>query len=146
MLRGWNHSGFNIHRNQRVPPGQREDMERLAQYIIRNRFSVEKMRPNSSGDSIFYRSAMNPKSGRNFEVFSPCDFIARITQHIPDKSFQLVRYYRWHSNKMRGQRPIWFPSTMEMSASSFKLRASAPEGRTRFPMSRREQRRIERES
>jgi hypothetical protein len=40
----------------------------------------------------------------NFEVLSPCDFIARITQHIPDKSFQLVRYYGWYSNKMRGQR------------------------------------------
>jgi len=40
----------------------------------------------------------------NFEVFTPCDFIAAITQHIPDKSFQLVRYYGWYSNKMRGQR------------------------------------------
>ena len=30
--------------------------------------------------------------------------IAAITQHIPDKSFQLVRYYGWYSNKMRGQR------------------------------------------
>jgi hypothetical protein len=79
-------------------------MERLAQYIIRNPFSVEKMQPNSSGDSIIYRSGMNPKIQRNFEVFSPCDFIARITQHIPDKSFQLVRYYGWYSNKMRGQR------------------------------------------
>ncbi|MBM4144521.1 MAG: hypothetical protein FJ225_13170, partial [Lentisphaerae bacterium] len=34
----------------------------------------------------------------------PCDFIAAITQHIPDKNFQLVRYYGWYSNKMRGQR------------------------------------------
>jgi hypothetical protein len=50
------------------------------------------------------RSAMNPKIQRNFEVFTPCDFIAAITQHIPDKSFQLVRYYGWYSNKMRGQR------------------------------------------
>jgi hypothetical protein len=47
---------------------------------------------------------MNPKIQRNFEVFTPCDFIAAITQHIPDKSFQLVRYYGWYSNKMRGQR------------------------------------------
>ena len=36
--------------------------------------------------------------------FTPCDFIVAITQHIPDKSFELVRYYRWYSNKMRGQR------------------------------------------
>ncbi len=60
-------------------------------------------RSNPDG-SIIYRSGMNPKIQRNFEVFSPCDFIARITQHIPDKSFQLVRYYGWYSNKMRGQR------------------------------------------
>src|SRR5450756_819380 len=57
-----------------------------------------------AGGSIIYRSGMNEKIHRNFEVFSPCDFIARITQHIPDKSFQLVRYYGWYSNKMRGQR------------------------------------------
>jgi len=104
MLCGWKHSGFNIHRSQRVPPRNREDMERLAQYIIRNPFSVDKMQPNSSGHSIIYRSGMNPKIQRSFEVFSPCDFIARITQHIPDKSFHLVRYYGWYSNKMRGQR------------------------------------------
>ena len=47
---------------------------------------------------------MNKKIGRNFEVFTPWDFIAAITQHIPDKSFQLVRYYGWYSNKMRGRR------------------------------------------
>ena len=72
-------------------------------------FAVEKMqvtepnRANPDG-SIIYHSGMNPKIQRNFEVFSPCDFIAAITQHIPDKSFQLVRYYGWYSNKMRGQR------------------------------------------
>ena len=40
----------------------------------------------------------------SFQIFTPCNFIAAITQHIPDKSFQLVRYYGWYSNKMRGQR------------------------------------------
>ena len=31
-------------------------------------------------------------------------FSAAITQHMPDKRFQMVRYYGWYSNKMRGQR------------------------------------------
>ena len=78
-------------------------MERLAQYISRNSFSVDKMPPNSSGNAIIYRWGINPKIQGNFEVLSPCDFIARITQHIPDKRFQLMRYDRWYSNKMRGQ-------------------------------------------
>ena len=47
---------------------------------------------------------MNAKIKRNFQVFTACDFIAAITQHIPDKRFQMVRYYGWYSNKMRGQR------------------------------------------
>jgi Zn finger protein HypA/HybF involved in hydrogenase expression len=104
MLLGWRHSGFNIHRSRRIAPSSREDLERLAQYIIRNPFSLEKMHPNDTGDAIIYRSGLNPKIRRNFQVFEPCDFIAAITQHIPDKSFQLVRYYGWYSNKMRGQR------------------------------------------
>ena len=40
---------------------------------IHHPFSIDKMQPNSSGDSIIYRSGMNPKIGRNFEVFSPCE-------------------------------------------------------------------------
>jgi len=79
VLRGWTHPGFNIHRSQRVPPGNREDIERLAQYIIRNPFSADKIQPNRSGDSIIYCSGMNPKIQRNFEVFSPCDCTACIT-------------------------------------------------------------------
>ena len=72
-------------------------------------FAVEKMqvspanRANPDG-SIIYCSGLHPKIQRNFELFTPCDFIAAITPHIPDKSFQLVRYYGWYSNKMRGQR------------------------------------------
>ncbi|MGA1825299.1 MAG: transposase [bacterium] len=27
-----------------------------------------------------------------------------ITQHIPEKSFQMIRYYGWYSNKTRGMR------------------------------------------
>jgi hypothetical protein len=79
MLCGWKYSGFNIHRSQLVPPRNRENMEWLAQYIIRTQLSVDKMQPNRFGHSITYRSGMKPKIQRNFKVFSPTDFIARIT-------------------------------------------------------------------
>jgi hypothetical protein len=41
---------------------------------------------------------------KNFEVYPPEEFLAAITQHIPEKSFQMVRYYGWYSNKSRGIR------------------------------------------
>ena len=38
----------------------------------------------------------------NFQTFSALDFIAAITQHIPERLSQMVRYYGWYSNRMRG--------------------------------------------
>jgi hypothetical protein len=32
------------------------------------------------------------KNKKNFEIFDAEEFIARITQHIPEKSFQLDRF------------------------------------------------------
>jgi hypothetical protein len=41
---------------------------------------------------------------RNFQVFSALDFLAEVTQHIPDKGEHLVRYYGWYSHRQRGLR------------------------------------------
>ena len=54
-------------------------MEELAQYILRNPFSVEKMTLESPTDTVIYRSRLNAKINRNFEVFSATDFLAAIT-------------------------------------------------------------------
>ena len=51
------------------------DLEDLAQYILRNPFSVEKMTLESPGDLVIYRSRLNAKINRNFEVFAPTDFL-----------------------------------------------------------------------
>jgi len=102
VLYSWKHSGFNLHAGEQVPPEAKADLEDLAQYILRNPFSVEKMTIESPGDIVIYRSRLNAKIKRNFEVFTPTDFLAAITQHIPDKGAQMVRYYGWYSNKKRG--------------------------------------------
>ena len=39
---------------------------------------------------------------RNFQVFDPLDFLAEVTQHIPDPGEHLIRYYGFYSNKSRG--------------------------------------------
>jgi Putative transposase len=54
---------------------------------------------------VTYRSKMTfGKNKKNFSISTTDEFIAAITQHIPDKSFQLVRYHGWYSNRMRGER------------------------------------------
>ncbi|MCP3890802.1 MAG: hypothetical protein GY702_18310 [Desulfobulbaceae bacterium] len=98
-------SGFNVHNQVRIKPDDDQGMKNLAQYIIRNTFFLEKLKYQTGDSSVIYRSKMtHGKNKRNFQVFSPLEFIASITQHIPEPSFQLVRYYGWYSNRMRGDR------------------------------------------
>jgi len=44
------------------------------------------------------------KNKKNFQIDTAEEFIAAITQHIPEKAFQMVLYYGWYSNKSCGLR------------------------------------------
>jgi hypothetical protein len=100
----------------RIKRADEEGRERLSRYILRNTFSIEKMTYVEETGHVIYQSKMTPlhgvawkrrrngKNRKNFEVYKADAFIAAITQHIPQKSFQMVRYYGWYSNKSRGMR------------------------------------------
>jgi len=70
--------------------------------------SVKKITCNAATGAVIYKSKKTPRKSKdgqkNFQVFAACEFIAVITQHIPEKSFQLVRYYGWYSNRGQGDR------------------------------------------
>lgn len=84
---------------------EEKGMKNLAQYINRNTFSLEKLKYDKKTKSVMYRSKIaHGKNKKNCEVFSPLEFIADITQHIPEPSFQLVRYYGCYSNRIRGDK------------------------------------------
>ena len=103
-LLGWKHSGFSVYNGKPIKRNDSAGLQRVAQYIIRNPFSEQKMTYNEANGTVIYRSRMHAKTKRNFEIFSAEDFIAAVTQHIPDKGFQMVRYYGWYSNRARGER------------------------------------------
>ena len=99
------HSGFSVHNAVRVARDDYEARERVAQYIVRNAFSVENIIYNDKTGAVIYKSKMTHiRDRKNFAVYTAEEFIASITQHIPEKSFLMVRYYGWYSNKKRGMR------------------------------------------
>ena len=100
----WKHSGFNLFRGDPVAGTHRAELEDLAQYILRHSFSVQKMTYIAHSSRVIYHSRLNPTTRRNFEVFTATDFLAAITQHIPEKGAQTVKYYGYYSNKARGHR------------------------------------------
>ena len=65
---------------------------------------------------------------RNFQVFDPLDFLAEVTQHIPDPGSHLVRYYGGYSNKTRDQR-----AQRQPTPGGTGIPARSPSAPTPFP-------------
>ncbi len=118
QMRSWKHSGFSVDTSVALDAGDTAGLQRVAAYMIRCPFSLDRILSISDDGKVVYRAEKAecqpfPALGdvkllrgisRNFEVFDPLDFLAEITQHIPDPGMQMLRYYGWYSNKARGRR------------------------------------------
>lgn len=101
-LMDWRHSGFSVHNVVKIARDDHEARERVVQYIIRNAFSVSDIIYNDKTGAVIYKGKMtHGKDRKNFGVYTAQEFIASITQHIPEKSFQMMRYYGWYSTTRR---------------------------------------------
>ena len=93
-------SGSSVHNKVVIHAGDEQGIEKLAQYIIRNTFSLIKLNIVEKTGTIIYHSKMSHGGNkRNFLLF-----IAAVMQHIPERLVQMVRYVGGYSNRMRGDR------------------------------------------
>jgi hypothetical protein len=103
QLLAWTHSGFSLDAGEKpVAPHDVEGRKRLAEYLLRAPFSLEKITWNESTGKVIYRSKRSWHTKRNFQIFEAVDFLAATVEHIPPKGQQMVRYYGLYSNKSRG--------------------------------------------
>ena len=76
-LLSWKHSGFHIDGGEKpVAPGDTKGRQRLAEYLLRAPFSLQKIHWNPKTHTVLYRSRHSWKTKRNFEVFKATDFLA----------------------------------------------------------------------
>jgi len=131
-MRRWNHSGFSVHKDVRLEAGDTAGLAKLTQYIARCPFAQARMVKVTPEGKVLYRADHHnplpfPKwralptertLTRNFEIFDPLDFLAQVTQHIPDKGQHLIRYYGRYSNKTRGCQAKPDPASAITSSSA----------------------------
>ena len=118
QMQSWKHSGFSVRKKVFLPAGDTAAIEKLVQYIARCPFSLARMVDVTDDGKVVYCSEhqncqrfpmpadSNLKNvvNRNFQIFDPLNFLAEVTQHIPNEGEHLIRYYGWYSNKKRGMR------------------------------------------
>jgi len=92
------HTGFSAWWGEQIPPGDEGYRLFLARYIDRG--PVVSSRIEIDGDIVTYRTEKDQLT----HEFSPLEFLARITPHIPNKWESTVRYYAHYSHRARGAR------------------------------------------
>ena len=103
-LLAWRHSGFSVHNAVRVRAHDSDGRKRLAQYMLRAPFALEKMTYDAGNGMVIYRSHLHKSLKRNFQLMTGVEWLELLCRHIPDRFEHLVRYMRWYSNRCRGER------------------------------------------
>lgn len=103
QLLDWKHSGFSLDAGDKpIAADDVEGRRRLAEYLLRAPFSLEKITWNETTGKVIYRSSRSWRTKRNYQVYTGTDFLAAAVQHIPPRGQQTIRYYGLYSNKRRG--------------------------------------------
>ena len=102
----WRHSGFSVHNRIRSKAADAKGRQRLARYMIRCPFALEKMRYDKKSAMMIYRSKLHATLKRNYQLMPALKWLRMLMNHIPDKYEHLVRYYGYYSNRSRGARRL----------------------------------------
>jgi hypothetical protein len=79
--------------------------------MARPPLTPERMLLADQNDQIIYRAnTIHPRHQANFRVFTPPDFLAELSAHIPDPHEKTTLYYGWYSNRSRGYRKQQAPN------------------------------------
>ena len=76
------------------------------------------------GQKAVYRSCMNPSLGRDFEAMDPLEWLARMTDHIPDPGRHRTHFHGFYASRVRAQRRKADPSGLAAEPAPAKRRCS----------------------
>ena len=101
----WPHSGFAVHNDVKILPGDRDGLMDLSKYLARPPIALSRMRYGGTNDPLVYIRLKRPhwRTGRREISFEPLEFLARLVQHIPPLNFKAWRQYGAYSAVVRAR-------------------------------------------
>ncbi len=102
-MRGWTHSGFGVHHAVRLDADDRAGRERLAHYMLRCPFSLDRMIRVTEQGTVIYLA--EKKAGRRFPVAGEPRSVRRRQPQLP--SLRRPGLTSTSSRNPRPAEPVW---------------------------------------
>jgi hypothetical protein len=111
-LLAWRHPGFSAFVGEPIPPENTKAIEDMAGYVVRNPLSLKRLVYVDGQQAVIYRALKpNPSLGQNFVAMDPLEWLARLSDHIPDPGKHRTLSYGHYANRVRGERAAKQPGT-----------------------------------
>ena len=95
--------GFSAHVGEPIATEDTRAIEDLAGYVVRNPLSLKRLVYLDGQQAVIYKGLKhNPTLGRNFETMDPREWLARMTDHIPDSGKHRTLFYNYYANRACG--------------------------------------------
>ncbi len=116
-LMAWRRPGFSAFVGEPILPENTKAIEDMAGYVVRNPLSLKRLVYVDGQQAVIYRALKpNPRLGQNFVAMDPLEWLARMSDHIPDPGKHRTLAYGHYANRVRGDRAAKEPGTQDKPA------------------------------
>ena len=103
-MRSWPNSGFSVWVGDGISEDALEQRLFAARYLVRCPLSLDRLSILDDKIVSYAAKEENDENKAETKTFSPLEFLAELSQHIPNTYEQLIRYYGFYSARSRGAR------------------------------------------
>ena len=104
QLTSWKHSGFSAWLGKVIHPSDQEARLFISEYVNKAQIKNSKIEV-SQDDSLFHDDVVRCHKDENtYRDYTPLDYLAHLSTHIPNRWEQTVRYIGHYSARTRGKR------------------------------------------
>ena len=101
-MKSWEHSGFSVYVSEAIEPDSTDSLHFLARYLKRCPISLERLSIDESGGEPVVKYVSYRDDEVSARKFSPLEFLAELSQHLPLMWEQTTRYFGLYSARTRG--------------------------------------------
>jgi hypothetical protein len=104
LMKSWKHSGFSVWFGEDILPEAKEQRLFTGRYLVKCPLSLDRLSVTNDESVMYVGKERDDGSDPDSKMFSPLEFLAELSQHIPNTYEQLIRYYGYYSARSRGAR------------------------------------------
>lgn len=100
-MQSWEHSGFNVFSATPIEADDEQARMFVARYLKKSPLALDRLSINESAEKPTIVCTRKCDDGEDSRFFSPLEFLAEISQHIPDTWEQTTRYFGCYAARSR---------------------------------------------